>query len=80
MKTEKERQEFLKKLFRVTNPIPNHKRLWWPNGQYIVKRRYNYTQTGLEHFYEKNNVEQLKPIDTEQKAKKFILFKTLFRI
>ena len=76
MKTEKQRQEFLKKLFRVTNPIPNyyspecHKRSWWPNGQYIVKRRYNYTQTGLEHFYEKNNVEQLKPIDTEQKAKK----------
>ena len=37
---------------------------------HIVKRRYNYTQTGLEHFYEKNNVEQLKPIDNEQKAKK----------
>ena len=76
MKTEKQRQEFLKKLFRVTNPIPNyyspecHKRSWWPNGQYIVKRRYNYTQSGLEHFYEKNNVEQLKPIDTEQKVKK----------
>ena len=76
IKTEKKRQEFLKKLFKVTNPIPNyyspecHKRSWWPNGQYIVKRRYNYTQSGLEHFYEKNNVEQLKPIDIEQKMKK----------
>ena len=76
IKTEKQRQEFLKKLFLVTNPIPNyyspkyHDRSWWPNGQYIVKRRYNYTQTGLEHFYEKNNVEQLRPIDTEKKTKK----------
>ena len=76
IKTEKQRQEFLKKLFLVTNPIPNyyspkyHDRSWWPNGQYIVKRRYNYTQTGLEHFYEKNNVEQLRPIDTEKKSKK----------
>ena len=76
IKTEKYRQEFLKKLFLVTNPVPNyyspkyHDRSWWPNGQYIVKRRYNYTQTGLEHFYEKNNVEQLRPIDTEQKSKK----------
>ena len=76
IKTEAKRQEFLKKLFRVTNPVPNyyspecHKRSWWPNGQYIVKRRYNYTQSGLEHIYENNNVEQLKPIDTEQKVKK----------
>ena len=27
-------------------------------------------QSGLEHYYEKNNVEQLKPIDTEEKVKK----------
>jgi len=76
IKTEKQRQEFIKKLFRVTNPVPNyyspeyHERSWWPNGQYIVKRRYNYTQTGLEHYYEKNNVEQLRPIDIEKKEKK----------
>ena len=76
IKTEENRQNFIKKLFRVTNPIPNyyspicHKRSWWPNGPYIVKRRYNYTQTGLEHFYEKNNVQQMKPIDTEKKSKK----------
>ena len=76
MKTEKKRQEFLKKLYIVTNPVPNyyspkyHKRSWWPNGLYIVKKRYDYTQSGLEHYYEKNNVEQLKPIDTEEKVKK----------
>lgn len=76
MKLEKDKQNFLKKLCIVTNPVPNyyspdcHKRSWWPNGKYIVKRRYNYTQSGLEHYYEKNNVEQLRPIDTEKKVKK----------
>ena len=66
--TESKRQQFLKKLFQVTNQVPNyfspefHKRSWWPNGKYRIKRRYNYTQTGLEHYYEKNNVEQLNPI------------------
>ena len=65
---ESKRQEFLKKLFNVTNQVPNyfspefHKRSWWPNGKYLIKRRYNYTQSGLEHYYEKNNVEQLNPI------------------
>ena len=63
-----DRQIFLKNLFKVTNQVPNyyspefHKRSWWPNGKYLIKRRYNYTQSGLEHYYEKNNVEQLKPI------------------
>ena len=63
-----DRQIFLKNLFKVTNQVPNyyspeyHKRSWWPNGKYLIKRRYNYTQTGLEHYYEKNNVEQLNPI------------------
>jgi hypothetical protein len=76
MKLEKDKQNFLKKLCIVTNPVPNyyspdcHKRSWWPNGKYIVKRRYNYTQSGLEHYYEKNNVEPLRPIDTEKKVKK----------
>ena len=68
IKKESKRQQFLKKLFKVTNQVPNyfspefHKRSWWPNGKYLIKRRYNYTQSGLEHYYEKNNVEQLKPI------------------
>ena len=68
IKTENKRQIFLKDLFKVTNQVPNyyspkyHKRSWWPNGKYLIKRRYNYTQSGLEHYYEKNNVEQLNPI------------------
>ena len=76
MTEENKRQDFLKKLHINTNPIANyfnprfHGRSWWPNGQYIVKRRYNHIQSGLEHYYEKNNVEQLKPIDTERKIKK----------
>ena len=50
----------------MSNPLGNyyfpkiHERSWWPNGVYIVKRRYNETEIGLEHFYEKNNVEQLE--------------------
>ena len=77
IKTEADRQKFLKKLYNVSNPIPNyfnperkHMRSWWPNGLYLIKKRYNYTQIGLEHYYEKNNVEQLKTIDTEKKIKK----------
>ena len=68
IKVENKRQVFLKDLFKVTNQVPNyyspkfHKRSWWPNGKYLIKRRYNYTQSGLEHYYEKNNVEQLNPI------------------
>ena len=68
IKMESKRQLFLKNLFKVTNQVPNyfspkfHKRSWWPNGKYLIKRRYNYTQSGLEHYYEKNNVEQLNPI------------------
>ena len=68
IKTENKRQIFLKDLFKVTNQVPNyyspkyHKRSWWTNGKYLIKRRYNYTQSDLEHYYEKNNVEQLNPI------------------
>ena len=68
-KKEDKRQEYIKKMNLVTNQINNyfypkcHKRSWWPNGLYIVKHRYNYTKHGLEHIYEKNNVEELKPIE-----------------
>ena len=68
-KKENKRQELLKKLNLVTNQMCNHfspkchTRAWWPNGLYIVKQRYNYTKHGLEHIYEKNNVEELKPIE-----------------
>ena len=47
-----------------------HNRFWMPNGAYIVKRRYNETEIGLEHYYEKNNVEQMKEIELRDKKKK----------
>ena len=80
---ENERQIFLKDLFKVTNQVPNyyspkfHKRSWWPNGKYLIKRRYNFTQSGLEHYYEKNNVEQLYPIKNSDlfEMKREIVFK-----
>jgi hypothetical protein len=74
---EKKRQLLRKKTNNISNQIDNyyfpkfHQRSWWPNGEYIIKRRYNYTGIGLEHVYEKNNVEQLKTIeDKEDKEKK----------
>ena len=77
---EAKKQKFIKETYKVTNQIPNyfnpksfkkgHKRSWWPNGQYLIKRRYNYTPIGLEHYYEYNNVEELRPIDTELKENK----------
>jgi len=70
------RQILRKKIFKVSNPIGNsyfpkiHNRFWMPNGVYIVKRRYNETEIGLEHNYEKNNVEQMKEIELRDKKKK----------
>jgi hypothetical protein len=71
-------QIFRKKYNKVSNRLDGsycpkiHTRAWWPNGEYRVKRRYNYTESGLEHFYEKNNVEQKKPIDLPLTKKKDI--------
>ena len=69
-------QAFRKKLNQVSNRLDGsycpkrHNRAWYPNGEYIVKRRYNYTESGLEHHYEKNNVEQKNPIDLPLTKKK----------
>ena len=66
----------IKKEFKVSNPLGNyyfpkiHDRSWWPNGVYTVKRRYNETEIGLEHFYEKNNVEQLEDNPPKGEKKK----------
>ena len=73
---EYKRQILRKKIFKVSNPIGNsyfpkiHNRFWMPNGVYTVKRRYNETEIGLEHNYEKNNVEQMKEIELKDKKKK----------
>ena len=57
---------------KKNNPVSNrldgyyrsdkHDRAWYPNGEYIIKHRYNHTESGLEHFYEKNNVEQKRDV------------------
>ena len=76
MKTDKHWQKYRKKLYKVSNFLDNyycnyHNRAWYPSGVYQVKTRYTHTDSGLEHIYEKNNVEQLKPIETTPKSKKF---------
>ena len=71
------RQKMRKENNNFSNLIDNyynseiHPRSWWPNGGLIIKRRYKYTGIGLDHFYEKNNVEQLETIeDSIPKEKK----------
>ena len=59
-------------LRRLKNPITReldnyfkfepHKRVWYPNGLYILKKPYYYAEPGLGHFYEKNNIEELMDI------------------
>ena len=56
-----------KKAFKITRSLDNyysalHNRVWYPNGVYQIKRRYKECEIGFEHFYEKNNVEQLNEI------------------
>ena len=76
IQNEKTWQIFRKKNNKVSNRLDGsycpkiHTRAWYPNGEYIIKRRYNYTESGLEHFYEKNNVEQKKSIDLPLTKKK----------
>ena len=71
-----ERQRMRKENNNFSNLIDNyynseiHKRSWWPNGGLIIKRRYKYTGIGLDHFYEKNNVEQLETIEDSQPKEK----------
>ena len=75
-KEENKRQMIRKKSNKFSNQIDNyyypkyHKRTWWPNGEYKIKRRYKYTGIGLDHIYENNNVEQLKTIEHEEDEKK----------
>ena len=71
------RQKMRKENNNFSNLIDNyynseiHPRSWWPNGGMIIKRRYKYTSIGLDHFYEKNNVEQLETVeDLKLKEKK----------
>ena len=81
-----ERQKMRKENNNFSNLIDNyynseiHPRSWWPNGGLIIKRRYKYTGIGLDHFYEKNNVEQLETVeDIKLKEKKDVDYLVKFK-
>ena len=67
-KGENFRQIYRKKIHPISRELDNyykpslHKRSWFPNGKYIVKRYYYYANPGLGCNYEKNNIEQLKDL------------------
>ena len=71
MKDDPTWQKYRKKIHPVSNPLDGffikdmNNRVWYPNGKFIRKIRYQYTDSGLEHVYEKNNVEQRNPVDVE---------------
>ena len=54
IKNEAKWQIFRKEHNKVSNRLDGsycpkmHTRVWYPNGEYIIKRRYNYTESGLE--------------------------------
>ena len=81
-----ERQKMRKENNNFSNLIDTyynseiHPRSWWPNGGLIIKRRYKYTGIGLDHFYEKNNVEQLETVeDIKLKEKKDVDYLVKFQ-
>ena len=73
---EEDRQILRKKEHNVSRILDNyfhpkfHERAWWPNGIFLRKKYYDYDDSGLGYFYEKNNVEQLKNILEVTKIKK----------
>ena len=49
-----------------------HPKIWIPSGVYEVKKRYKHGETGLRHYYEKNNVDELADVgqDTDKHRSK----------
>ena len=84
MKDDKSWQRYRKKINPVSNRLDGsyntetNQRVWYPNGEYIIKRRYNYMDSGLEHVYEKSNVEEKKPIDLLFTEKKILNIFNIF--
>lgn len=74
-KDEKKRQKFRKKMHPISRELDNyyqpklHDKGWFPNGLYILKKKYYYANPGLGYNYEKNNIEQLKDVIEVQKEK-----------
>ena len=69
------RQILRKKSHPISRELDNyfgpklHKRSWFPNGKYIVKKNYYYANPGLGFNYEKHNIEQLKDLIELQNEK-----------
>ncbi|MCQ2817981.1 MAG: hypothetical protein MJ252_12015 [archaeon] len=82
-KNKDQQQLIRKKVFKVSNPLGEyylpflsngrrfHEKTWTPNGVYQVHRRYAHGESGLRHYYEKQNVDMLKDIveDVEKPPK-----------
>ena len=59
----KEKMTFIRRNFKMTKAhdgyfYEKHPKIWIPSGVYEVKKRYKHGETGLRHYYEKNNVEK----------------------
>lgn len=50
-----------------------HTKAWLPNGQLTNKKKYQYSESGLSHFYEKNNVLQKMEVESKKKEKQSIV-------
>lgn len=65
---EEKKQKKRKEEHEVSRVLDNyynsgiHKRAWIPNGLFLRKKLYSYSDSGLGYFYENKNVEQKKDI------------------
>ncbi len=73
---EEQRQYLRKKEHKISRLLDNyyfpaiHEKAWIPNGIFKRKKYYDYGDSGLGYYYEKNNVEQLRNINEIVKLKK----------
>ena len=63
----KEKMTFIRRNFKMTKAhdgyfYEKHPKIWIPSGVYEVKKRYKHGETGLRHYYEKNNVDELADV------------------
>lgn len=73
---EKQRQVYTKQRYPVSRFMDNHfepklhESAWWPNGLYILKKKYTVCDSGLTYNFEKDNVLHKLDIDQKEKNKK----------
>ena len=75
LKKKETRNKYRKRMHPVTRELDNyyncdeHKKAWFPNGVYQVKKGYYYAKPGLGHYYEKNNIGELENLMELQEKK-----------